>query len=426
MFKLFFLGLLTLIAVVYATLMAKEDPGYAMLSYAGYTVEMTLVLLIAALGFAILGTYFLVFGLLKLLDIPSRLIDWNDKRRKSSAVKRSNEGFMALAEGNWRSAERALSKNAANNSTPLLNYMAAARAAQEQGKQSQRDNYLMLAFQTNPDAEIAIGLTQAELQISDGQEEQALATLMHLRGQSPRHHQVLKMLVDLYKKMESWHDLEVLFHDLQHYRVYKDPQLNDLEKDIQRHMLQQAVDQNDLEKLHAQWNKISRSIRTDPEISCFYCSQLINMGDNDRAAGMLRDVLKREWNVKAVGLFGKVKEKDGAAQLEFAEQLLKQHKNNPALLFSLGQISFNNQLWGKARDYVQESLSLLPSADKYHFLGKLYETKLDDAQLAMENYREGLNLCGTEISSDNLPVVKPANDAENVDENVIVGEAEAV
>jgi len=230
MFKLFFLGLLTLIAVVYATLMAKEDPGYAMLSYAGYTVEMTLVLLIAALGFAILGTYFLVFGLLKLLDIPSRLIDWNDKRRKSSAVKRSNEGFMALAEGNWRSAERALSKNAANNSTPLLNYMAAARAAQEQGKQSQRDNYLMLAFQTNPDAEIAIGLTQAELQISDGQEEQALATLMHLRGQSPRHHQVLKMLVDLYKKMESWHDLEVLFHDLQHYRVYKDPQLNDLEK----------------------------------------------------------------------------------------------------------------------------------------------------------------------------------------------------
>jgi len=150
------------------------------------------------------------------------------------------------------------------------------------------------------------------------------------------------------------------------------------------------------------------------------------MGDNDRAAGMLRDVLKREWNVKAVGLFGKVKEKDGAAQLEFAEQLLKQHKNNPALLFSLGQISFNNQLWGKARDYVQESLSLLPSADKYHFLGKLYETKLDDAQLAMENYREGLNLCGTEISSDNLPVVKPANDAENVDENVIVGEAEAV
>jgi len=425
MFKLFFLGLLTLVAVVYATLMAKEDPGYAMLSYGGYTVEMTMVLLIAGLSFAILGTYFLVFGLLKLLDIPGQLLSWNDTRRKSSAVKRSNEGFMQLAEGNWRSAERTLSKNATHNSTPLLNYMAAARAAQEQGKQSQRDNYLMLAFQSNPDAEIAIGLTQAELQIDDGQEEQALATLMHLRSQAPRHHQVLKMLVELYKQMGSWHELEVLFHDLQHYRVYKDHQLNELEKDIQRHMLEQAVAQNDLEKLHNQWNKISRSIRTEPSISCFYCSQLIRMGDNDRAANMIREVLNKEWSEEAIELFGKVKEKDGAAQLEFAEQLLKKHKNNPALLFSLGQISFNNQLWGKARDYVQESLALQASTEKYHFLGRLYETKLDDAQLAMENYREGLNLCGSGISMDNLPVVKPV-DIEKTESDIIVADAEAV
>ena len=423
MFKLFFLGLLTLVAVVYATLMAKEDPGYAMLSYAGYTVEMTMVLLIAGLGFVILAAYFSIFGLLKVLDVPGQLLDWNDKRRKNSAVKNSNKGFMQLAEGDWRSAERALSKNAVHNSTPLLNYIAAARAAQEQGKQSQRDNYLMLAFQSNPDAEIAIGLTQAELQISDGQEEQALATLMHLRGQSPRHHQVLKMLVDLYKKMGSWRELEVLFTDLQHYRVLKDPQLNQLEKEIQRHMLQQAVDQNDLEKLHKQWSKVSRGIRTESSISCFYCSQLIKMGDNDKAASMIRDVLKREWSAKAIELFGKVKEKDGAAQLEFAEQLLKQHKNNPALLFSLGQISFYNQLWGKARDYVQESLALQPNTEKYHFLGKLYETKLDDPQLAMESYREGLNLCGNdEILRDNLPAVNLSIVEEP--DKVIVAEAE--
>lgn len=412
MFRLFFLGLLTLVLVVYGTLLAKEDPGYAMLSYGGYTVEMTMVLLIAGLGFGILGTYFLVFGLLKVLDIPGQLFNWNDKRRKSSAVKRSNEGFMALAEGNWRSAERTLSRNATHNSTPLLNYMAAARAAQEQGKQSQRDNYLMLAYQSNPDAETAIGLTQAELQIADGQEDQALATLMHLRSQTPRHHQVLKMLVELYKKMGSWHDLEVLFADLQHYRVYNDHQLNELEKETQRHMLEQAVEENDLAKLHNQWNKLSRHIRTDPSISCFYCAQLIQLGDNDKAAAMIRDVLKREWSEKAVELLGLVQEKDGAAQLEFAEQMLKQHKNNPVLLFSLGQISFHNQLWGKARDYVQESLAIQPSTEKYYFLGKLYETKLDDPQLALESYREGLNLCGTGVSMTQLPAVAETKEPE--------------
>jgi len=421
MFKLFFLGLLTLIAVVYATLMAKEDPGYAMLSYGGYTVEMTIVLLIAGLAFVIFAAYFLIFGLLKVLDVPGQFFNWNDARRKNSAVKNSNRGFIQLAEGNWRSAERSLSKNATHNSTPLLNYIAAARAAQEQGKQSQRDNYLMLAYQSNPDAEIAIGLTQAELQISDGQEEQALATLMHLRSQSPRHQQVLKMLVDLYKQMGSWRELEVLFTDLQHYRVLKDPQLNELEKEIQRHMLQQAVDQNDLEKLHNQWNKLSRAIRMDSSISCFYCAQLIEMGDNDKAAVMIREVLKREWSTKAIELFGKVKEKNGAAQLECAEQLLKNHKNDPALLFTLSQISFYNQLWGKARDYVQESLALKATTEKYHFLGKLYETKLDDPQLAMESYREGLKLCGSEVSMENLPMVKPANVEK--EEKGLVGEA---
>ena len=40
--------------------------------------------------------------------------------------------------------------------------MAAARAAQELGAYDRRDEYLRLAHDTTPDAEVAIGIVQAE------------------------------------------------------------------------------------------------------------------------------------------------------------------------------------------------------------------------------------------------------------------------
>ena len=62
--------------------------------------------------------------------------------------------MIALAEADWKNAEKLLSSGAAESDTPLMNFLAAAKAAQAQKADARRDNYLRQAHLAEPDAEI--------------------------------------------------------------------------------------------------------------------------------------------------------------------------------------------------------------------------------------------------------------------------------
>ena len=91
-----------------------------------------------------------------------------------------------MSEGRFEQAEKILLKQVSHSDTELLNYLMAARSAQQQGAYDRRDEYLRLAHKAMPSADIAIGITQAELQLSHNQYEQALATLNHLSSIAPK------------------------------------------------------------------------------------------------------------------------------------------------------------------------------------------------------------------------------------------------
>lgn len=101
-----------------------------------------------------------------------------------------------------------------NSDTPLLNYLTAARAAQNMGDNQLRDNFLREAQQSMPEAKIAVELTQAELQLSNHQWEQALATLKHLHAIAPRHPYVLMLMMRLYQEVKDWPQLIALLPNL--------------------------------------------------------------------------------------------------------------------------------------------------------------------------------------------------------------------
>jgi len=115
-----------------------------------------------------------------------------------------NQGLIDLAEGRFSQSEGKLVKLIEHAENPLLNYLAAARAAQQQGNYDQRDNYLKAAHEAKPEAEIAIGVTQSDLQLASGQTERALATLMNLRSLAPKHDYVLKLLARVYSQIGEW------------------------------------------------------------------------------------------------------------------------------------------------------------------------------------------------------------------------------
>ncbi len=116
-----------------------------------------------------------------------------------------------LSEGRWEEARRLLLAGADEAETPLINYLNAARAAHEMGDIPARDAYLKQAAETTPGAKFAVTLTQAEFNIRDGHNEQALAALLVLRKRAPRHSAVLAMLAQCYESLGDWQALRELF-----------------------------------------------------------------------------------------------------------------------------------------------------------------------------------------------------------------------
>ncbi|MGE9115784.1 heme biosynthesis HemY N-terminal domain-containing protein, partial [Escherichia coli] len=81
---------------------------------------------------------------------------------------------MDLAEGRWASAERHLHRAAEAERHPLLYYLGAARAANEQGRYEESDGLLERALERQPQAELAVALSHAQLQLDRGDSDGAL------------------------------------------------------------------------------------------------------------------------------------------------------------------------------------------------------------------------------------------------------------
>jgi HemY protein len=290
-------------------------------------------------------------------------------------------------------AERHLTHYAEQSETPLINYLAAARAAQLQGEHGRRDDYLHLAHQSMPSADVAVGLTQAELQLAHQQYEQALATLMHVRSLSPKHNYVLKLLKKLYENLGEWQKLEEILPDLRRRKVIGDKELQALERQVLRERLKQ--ESVSVDSLVRYWQTIPKELRQDQSMLTDYCRMMLPLGAGPRIEPLVASALNRYWNSELVELYGQIELNDPSHQLAVAEGWLKQHPEDAQLLLTLARLALKNKLWGKARSYLEANIAIAPSPESYQQLGLLLEG-MGEPDKATECFRAGLGLASPE------------------------------
>ena len=110
-----------------------SDHGYVMVSFGQTTFESTLwgLLLLVVIG---LGLIWLALALVRtLLGTLSVVYPISTRARRIKARKLFDRGLAEFTMGNWRKAERLLGQAAKSGESPLINYLAAARAAHEAG-----------------------------------------------------------------------------------------------------------------------------------------------------------------------------------------------------------------------------------------------------------------------------------------------------
>ncbi|MES9943954.1 MAG: heme biosynthesis HemY N-terminal domain-containing protein [Candidatus Thiodiazotropha sp.] len=381
-----FIALLTAVAI---TLLVKQDNGYILIGYGNWTLEGSLALFCLAILLLFLLAYVAIRTLSRLWQMPERVAEWRRKRRNLKARQALTRGLVELAEGRWKVAERHLTRNVSQSETPLLNYLAAARAAQLQGEHTRRDDYLHLAHESMPSADVAVGLTQAELQLAHQQYEQALATLMHVRSLSPKHTYVLTLLKKLYENLGEWKKLEEMLPELKRRKVINDDDYQTLESRVYHERLKQ--ESKTLDDLVRYWQEIPRGIRQQQEMLIDYCKYMMALDAGSRVEPLITTSLQREWNPELASLYGYIELANPSHQLEVAEAWLQKRQEDPGLLLTLARLSLQNKLWGKARSYLEASIGISPSAESYQQLGLLLE-RLGDDDAALRCFRAGLAL----------------------------------
>jgi len=385
--------LIILIFSVWLGLQITKDPGYAFFAYKHWTVEMPLWF--ALLSFILL--LLIVYSIARFFDRIDmsfyRFNGWLKWRRKNKSYNKTNRGLIEALEGNWINAEYYLRTGLLKSDAPLLNYLALAKSAHEQKAFDRRDTYLRKAHLAAPHADVAIGLTQAQLQLNQGQLEQALATLDHLRSIAPRHALVLKLLERVYVHLGDWRHLLELMPFLYKAKVVTRDELTRLEINAYTELLRSVNNRADhLTALKAIWKSIPKKLQTNSQLVYHYASQLTFYPEcSTDIEECIYKTLKKSWDPALGRLYGTIVVPDAKIQLMHAENLLKRYDKQASLLLSLGKIAMRCQLWGKARGYFEESLQVEINQETYLEYGKLLE-QLGDSSGAMNSYRDGLSI----------------------------------
>lgn len=388
-FLIYFLS--ALILAVAAGMLLSYETGRIVLTYGEWTIQSSLSLFVLCFLVVFFVGYLTVRVISNVIRFPKNLERWKKQRRYRRSERYLNQGMLAMIEGRWQQAETAFRKGAGYSSLPLINYIGAARAAQHQGAVKRRDHYLRLAHEYAPDANFAVGLTQAELQMNQQQTEQAYATLQHLDSVKPGSDQIKLMMLDASSELNDWQQTLALLQDLESKGAMPIQKIRARQLQAYAGLLHYAGQFADPSKLAEEWNKIPKKLRNELYLIEVYVNEYLKFEDTAECEALLRKTLRRKWDMALARLYGLVKGNAPEKQLTFAEKLLSEHARDPVLLLTLGRLCKRIELWGKARTYLEESIRIEPYAETYHELATLHE-QLGEADKASEYFRKGLSL----------------------------------
>ncbi len=389
---------LALFASAFAAHFLLSDPGYVVINFRGYLIEMSVPVLVL-LTAALFGSIWL---LRKIIIAPRRIGEAAGRYRSARSGQKMTRGMIEMAEGNFAKGERMLARAASTSDSPLFNYLQAARAAHLQGTDERRDEWLRLAYQEVPEAANAVLLTQAEFQLDRSQHEQALATLRRLDENSKDHGHALALMGRLYFQLEDWPALQEILPRVKKHAKVKPETLTVWTIRIHREQLERAADGD---ALLAAWKVVPKPQKSGTTLLEAYYLGMMRTGMHQKAEKELISALKSNWRGPLVRLFGLVEGADTTKQLKRAEGWLTNHGEDPDLLFTAARLCLRNELWGKARSYFETVISLRPSPEVYQEYGALLN-QLGEGEAAAEAYRDGLGM----VAGSNLTALPHLTD----------------
>lgn len=368
------------------SLLAGNNDGFVLIVAPPYRLELSpnLLLLLIALVFVMLH-----FSL-RLIHYTRRL-PANVRAHKKQ--KRLEEGHRALigslhsaAEGHFDMAEKAAAKALNLGEDAGLSALIAARSSHKLNHKQQRDFYLAEAERLAPQAIVARLLMQAEFLVDDRQYSQALEILQTLEKHDARCIPALRLKLKVLLRLQNWEQAQAALQKMEKLDAIESWHVREVRQQIHRHLIQRYSE--NLSQLTAYWEKIPEEDRLNSRLAGPTARAFNQLGAGDMAAGIVEMNLADNWDSELARLFGDCASSNPQQQLQQAEYWLASHPQDAQLLLSIGKLCIRLGLWGKARNYLEASLSVQPDKDAHLVLAELLENQ-GNREAALEHYRLG-------------------------------------
>lgn len=383
-------GIYVVIALIAGALLASlllHDTGRVSINSFGYLVTMSLPVAVL-----------LVVGLLAVINLITRVVSIGTRNAAERAARlrqRSqdelNRGLIELSAGNWENAEQILTRSAYGAAVPLVHYLAAARAAELQSALARRDEWLAKALDVAPTERAAIHVTQAEMLLRHNQTNAALATLEQLDASGHQNARGLMLLARIYRQMGNWQQLQAMEMRLRNTSGISASAIDDVVAQVHLDKLKAVGASKDRILLDKTWRDIPKTLNERADVVVAYARAAMTCGDHETAEHELRELLKLQWDEAAILAYGELEISEPLSLLHHLEKWLNERPQDPVLLFTCARACIRNELYGKARSYLEASIGVKPRLETYQMLAQLLEL-MGDRQASFKALNEALTL----------------------------------
>ncbi|HYP67145.1 MAG TPA: heme biosynthesis HemY N-terminal domain-containing protein [Thiobacillaceae bacterium] len=383
--------LLTLLILATAAaglaLAGRYDPGYAVLVFRPWRIELSFITLVILLGLLGLLAYWLTRLTVATLQLPESVRAHREKIRREQACLELENAFQAYLEGRNQDAEKLAAGYSGNDKQTGLARVIAARAAQEIRATGKRDAYLAQATQGK--TALAAYLFEAETRLKERDASTALTAISRGRALAPNHTALTRLELRARQMLGQWEETLRLAEQLS-----KANALDQTTAAQTRHRAQLEIirrKSGDPAALQAFWKKLSAEDKTYlPSIQAT-AAAFMKSGDSDTARELLERSLAAEWQEELLPLYAQSGSQP-LRQIERAEAWLRDRPRDAALLLALAQLCAREELWGKAQSYLEASLALSPTTEAHMAMAEISQ-KAGKIGEACAHYRQALELC---------------------------------
>ncbi len=363
-------------AAVAIAVLGRVTEGFVLLVYPPWRIEVSLLLF----AIAAVAAFALLYATLRVihhtLALPARVRAYRERRRSQHAQVALTAALQAWFEGRFARAEKEATLAWEAGAAPGLAALIAARAAHEMREPERRDQWFERAARSGEPLHAARLLSQAELALEERDFVGARDALRSLHGAGPKHIATARMLLRAERGARNWDEVLRLASTLGK-RDAISPAIAE-EYRVQAHVELLAGAARERASLRARWRRVPAGDQAHPRVAAAAARHARELGDAQLAREIIERSLAAEWSAGLVAQYGELlpqpdAESESRARLERAEQWLPAHAEDPQLLATLGRLCAQAGLWGKARDYLEASLSFGKSRTAHLELARLAE-----------------------------------------------------